>query len=75
MEEFCRRYTEVFRTALKERFPAVSFCDSIEDSDSSWLALSEAGSDWRVREIAAGMMVLSTAVDMASRMGPIGLIS
>ena len=70
VDHFCERYTEAFRGKLLDLFPSLTFCDAIEDSDATWYSLSDAESDWRIRAIAAKMMMLSTAVEMTSNIGP-----
>lgn len=58
----CRRYTEVFRRSLQDRFPQVDFVDGIEDSDKTWYALGEGGA-WRtVREVASNMLMLTDVI-------------
>lgn len=58
----CKQYTAMFRDCLSKHFPGVVFCDSIEDSTSTWYALNENSQDKRVAPIAAGMFLVANVL-------------
>lgn len=62
-DQICRQYTRVFRDSIKERFPLVDFVDGIEDSDSSWYALKDAGRNPRVMAVASSMLMLTDVIN------------
>ena len=59
VDNLCDHYTAVFRENLSQRFPAVQFCDSIEDSTSSWFSLKEHIQDRRILGIASSMFLMA----------------
>lgn len=71
VEMLCERYTEVFRSNLRERFPGVDFCDGIEDSTDTWYSLKDQIQDQRVFPIVSNMLlmadVLSGTTDFQNR--------
>ncbi len=68
VSRLCDSYTAIFRQNLTERFPGISFCDHIEDSDETWYSLKEHIQDKRIYPIASNMFlmadVLSGTADM-----------
>ena len=62
VEALCGQYTEVFRNNLSARFPDIRFCDSIEDSTSTWYSLREHDRDGRVYQVAANMLLMADAL-------------
>ena len=59
VDNLCNHYTAVFRENLIQRFPAVQFCDSIEDSTASWFSLKEHIQDRRILGIASSMFLMA----------------
>ena len=62
VESLCRNYTDAFRTNLKARFPGLSFCDKIEDTDATWYSLKENIANERMRTIASNMFLMADAL-------------
>ena len=63
VDRLCQQYTQVLRSSIQERFPRVEFVDGIEDSESTWYALKEAGKDPRVSAVASSMLMLSDVIN------------
>ena len=59
VDNLCSHYTSVFRENLSQRFPAVQFSDSIEDSTLSWFSLKEHMQDGRILSIASSMFLMA----------------
>ena len=59
VDNLCNHYTAVFRENLCQRFPAVEFCDSIDDSTASWYSLKEHMQDGRILGIASNMFLMA----------------
>ena len=59
VDNLCSHYTAVFRENLSQRFPAVQFCDSIDDSTASWYSLKEHMQDGRILGIASSMFLMA----------------
>ena len=62
VDALCERYTDVFRDNLAARFPTITFCDQIEDSQASWYSLREHARDERVSRVAANMLLMADAL-------------
>ncbi len=59
LDALCSHYTAVFRKNLVERFPGITFCDHIEDSDATWYSLKEHMKDTRIYPIASNMFLMA----------------
>ena len=59
LDALCSHYTAVFRSNLAERFPGITFCDHIEDSDATWYSLKEHMKDARIYPIASNMFLMA----------------
>ena len=59
VDNLCNHCTAVFRENLSQRFPAVQFCDSIDDSTLSWFSLKEHMQDGRILGIASSMFLMA----------------
>jgi len=59
VDRICAHYTEIFRRNLAERFPGLVFCDSIEESPSTWYALKEYAMDGRIAPIVSSMFLMA----------------
>ena len=59
VDNLCNHYTTVFRENLQQRFPAVTFCDTIDDSTASWYSLKEHIQDGRILGIASSMFLMA----------------
>ena len=62
VDALCERYTDVFRANLAARFPTITFCDQIEDSQASWYSLREHARDERISRVAANMLLMADAL-------------
>lgn len=62
VEDLCSQYTRVFRESIRERFPDISFVESIDDSDLNWYILS-GSNNAQVAEVAANMLMLTSLIN------------
>ena len=62
VETLCRNCTEAFRTNLVARFPGISFCDSIEGTDTTWYSLKENFGNEKVRNVATNILLMADAL-------------
>lgn len=62
VDALCKRYTDVFRANLAVRFPNITFCDQIEDSQATWYSLREHSRDAKVSQVAANMLLMADAL-------------
>ena len=63
VQQLCEHYTTLFRRCLSGNFPGVVFCDSIDDSSSTWYALNQNSNDPRVAPIASGMFLVANVLN------------
>ena len=62
VETLCRNCTEAFRINLTARFPGISFCDSIEGTDTTWYSLKENFGNEKVRNVATNILLMADAL-------------
>ena len=62
VETLCRNCTEAFRTNLAARFPGISFCDSIDETDATWYSLKENFGNEKVRSVATNILLMADAL-------------
>ena len=60
----------MFRENLSQRFPAVAFCDSIDDSTASWFSLKEHLHDGRILGIASNMFLMADVMSDSLKQTP-----
>ncbi|MBQ9892435.1 MAG: hypothetical protein IJM35_04695 [Bacteroidales bacterium] len=70
VDNLCNHYTAVFRENLSQRFPAVAFCDSIDDSTASWFSLKEHLHDGRILGIASNMFLMADVMSDSLKQTP-----
>lgn len=59
VDALCSHYTAVFRSNLADRFPGITFCDHIEDSEATWYSLKEHLQDSRIYPIVSNMFLMA----------------
>lgn len=70
VDALCNNYTAVFRQNLLERFPGITFCDSIEDSPETWYSLKEHIGDPGIYPIASNMFLMADVLSSSALSTP-----